>query len=220
MVYCVSRKKHPSRREPLYRGDRTRRDTPPRSKSMLRVKECARPDCPSCLWTHPGADRRRWCSMDACGNRAKTVDYRRRLKGRESLRRHQRNSKQLERKRMKLNLHEWGTGDRTALLIHGLFADHQNWYRVGPALAQRGYRVNRSPTCAVMVRAPVEHTLPNWCCGSRSRVSPKTPILQSVILSQAWRLLLAAKGLNPAKATSWGFDSPSRHHLTYLFAML
>jgi pimeloyl-ACP methyl ester carboxylesterase len=42
---------------------------------------------------------------------------------------------------MKLNVHEWGTGDRTALLIHGLFADHQNWYRVGPALAQRGYRV-------------------------------------------------------------------------------
>src|SRR5260370_33313150 len=45
------------------------------------------------------------------------------------------------RKRMKLNVHEWGTGDRTALLIHGLFADHQNWYRVGPALAERGYRV-------------------------------------------------------------------------------
>jgi pimeloyl-ACP methyl ester carboxylesterase len=42
---------------------------------------------------------------------------------------------------MKLNVHEWGTGDRTALLIHGLFADHQNWYRVGPALAERGYRV-------------------------------------------------------------------------------
>lgn len=42
---------------------------------------------------------------------------------------------------MKLNVHEWGTGDRIALLIHGLFADHQNWYRVGPALAERGYRV-------------------------------------------------------------------------------
>ena len=42
---------------------------------------------------------------------------------------------------MKLNVHEWGTGDRVALLIHGLFADHQNWYRVGPALAERGYRV-------------------------------------------------------------------------------
>src|SRR5260370_37016050 len=42
---------------------------------------------------------------------------------------------------MKLNVHEWGTGDRTALLIHGLSADHQNWYRVGPALAERGYPV-------------------------------------------------------------------------------
>ncbi|MGO4518301.1 alpha/beta fold hydrolase [Terriglobus sp. 2YAB30_2] len=42
---------------------------------------------------------------------------------------------------MKLKVHEWGTGDRVALLIHGLFADHQNWYRVGPAIADRGYRV-------------------------------------------------------------------------------
>jgi pimeloyl-ACP methyl ester carboxylesterase len=42
---------------------------------------------------------------------------------------------------MKLNVHEWGTGDRTALLIHGLFADHRTWHRVGPALAERGYRV-------------------------------------------------------------------------------
>ena len=42
---------------------------------------------------------------------------------------------------MKLNVQEWGTGDRTALLIHGLFADHRSWYRVGPALAERGYRV-------------------------------------------------------------------------------
>src|ERR1700685_3993853 len=85
--------------------------------------------------------RRRWCSMDACGNRAKTVDYRRRLKDRKSRRRHQCNVNNWRSKRMKLNVHEWGIGDRTALLIHGLFADHQNWYRVGPALAERGYRV-------------------------------------------------------------------------------
>jgi pimeloyl-ACP methyl ester carboxylesterase len=42
---------------------------------------------------------------------------------------------------MKLKVHEWGTGHRIALLLHGLFADHQNWYRVGPARAERGYRV-------------------------------------------------------------------------------
>lgn len=42
---------------------------------------------------------------------------------------------------MKLNVHEWGEGDRTALLVHGLFTDHRNWWRVGPALAERSFRV-------------------------------------------------------------------------------
>lgn len=42
---------------------------------------------------------------------------------------------------MKLNTREWGTGDRTALLVHGIMSDHRTWRRVGPALADRGYRV-------------------------------------------------------------------------------
>ncbi len=42
---------------------------------------------------------------------------------------------------MKLHVHEWGTGDKIALLIHGLFASHQSWWQVAPALAERGYRV-------------------------------------------------------------------------------
>jgi predicted RNA-binding Zn ribbon-like protein len=52
------------------------------SKSILRVKECARPDCTLLFVDASRSGRRRWCSMDACGNRAKTVDYRKRLKGR------------------------------------------------------------------------------------------------------------------------------------------
>jgi len=51
------------------------------SKSILRVKECARPDCTLLFVDASRSGRRRWCSMEACGNRAKTVDYRRRLKG-------------------------------------------------------------------------------------------------------------------------------------------
>jgi predicted RNA-binding Zn ribbon-like protein len=51
------------------------------SKSILRVKECARPDCTLLFIDASRSRRRRWCSMDACGNRAKTVDYRNRLKG-------------------------------------------------------------------------------------------------------------------------------------------
>jgi len=54
------------------------------NKSILRVKECARPDCTLLFIDASRSGRRRWCSMDACGNRAKTVGYRRRLKGRET----------------------------------------------------------------------------------------------------------------------------------------
>ncbi|TDU74767.1 alpha/beta hydrolase [Streptomyces sp. KS 21] len=42
---------------------------------------------------------------------------------------------------MQLHTHTWGEGDRVALLIHGMMADHRTWRRVGPALAERGYRV-------------------------------------------------------------------------------
>ncbi|MFF0226788.1 alpha/beta fold hydrolase [Streptomyces sp. NPDC004629] len=42
---------------------------------------------------------------------------------------------------MKLHTRQWGEGDRVAVLVHGIMADHRTWRRVGPALADRGYRV-------------------------------------------------------------------------------
>ncbi|MEV5277026.1 alpha/beta fold hydrolase [Streptomyces sp. NPDC051994] len=42
---------------------------------------------------------------------------------------------------MQLNTRTWGEGDRVALLVHGIMADHRTWRKVGPALAERGYRV-------------------------------------------------------------------------------
>lgn len=42
---------------------------------------------------------------------------------------------------MQLNTHTWGEGDRIALLVHGIMADHRAWRTVGPALADKGYRV-------------------------------------------------------------------------------
>ncbi|MFE4534469.1 alpha/beta fold hydrolase [Streptomyces scopuliridis] len=42
---------------------------------------------------------------------------------------------------MRLHTRTWGEGDRVALLIHGIMADHRTWRRVGPALAARGLRV-------------------------------------------------------------------------------
>lgn len=42
---------------------------------------------------------------------------------------------------MQLHTQTWGEGDRLALLIHGIMADHRTWRRVGPALADQGYKV-------------------------------------------------------------------------------
>ncbi|WP_137991910.1 alpha/beta fold hydrolase [Streptomyces vilmorinianum] len=42
---------------------------------------------------------------------------------------------------MQLHTTTWGEGERVALLIHGIMADHRTWRRVGPVLAERGYRV-------------------------------------------------------------------------------
>jgi pimeloyl-ACP methyl ester carboxylesterase len=42
---------------------------------------------------------------------------------------------------MELFTREWGSGDRHAVLVHGVMSDSRNWRRVGPALAERGYHV-------------------------------------------------------------------------------
>jgi pimeloyl-ACP methyl ester carboxylesterase len=42
---------------------------------------------------------------------------------------------------MKLNTRTWGEGERTAVLIHGIMADHRTWVKTAPVLAERGYRV-------------------------------------------------------------------------------
>jgi pimeloyl-ACP methyl ester carboxylesterase len=42
---------------------------------------------------------------------------------------------------MRLFTREWGEGERTALLVHGVMSSSRNWRVLGPELAQRGYRV-------------------------------------------------------------------------------
>jgi predicted RNA-binding Zn ribbon-like protein len=49
------------------------------SPARERIKRCARPDCTLFFVDESRSGRRRWCSMLACGNRAKTVAYRRNL---------------------------------------------------------------------------------------------------------------------------------------------
>ncbi|MDW4918520.1 alpha/beta hydrolase [Streptomyces californicus] len=42
---------------------------------------------------------------------------------------------------MKLATRVWGTGPRTAVLVHGIMTDSRTWNRVAPAVADRGYLV-------------------------------------------------------------------------------
>jgi pimeloyl-ACP methyl ester carboxylesterase len=42
---------------------------------------------------------------------------------------------------VKLHHRTWGAGGRTALLVHGIMSDSRTWHRVGPRLAELGYRV-------------------------------------------------------------------------------
>lgn len=42
---------------------------------------------------------------------------------------------------MMLATRVWGSGPRTAVLVHGIMTDSRTWNRVAPAVADRGYRV-------------------------------------------------------------------------------
>lgn len=42
---------------------------------------------------------------------------------------------------MRLFVRDWGSGDRVAVLVHGITSDSNGWWRVGAELAERGYHV-------------------------------------------------------------------------------
>jgi len=46
--------------------------------ALPRVRSCANPSCSLMFIDHSRPGRRRWCSMERCGNRAKTSRYRQR----------------------------------------------------------------------------------------------------------------------------------------------
>ena len=41
---------------------------------------------------------------------------------------------------MELHTREWGSGDRVAVLVHGMMGESRQFWEVGPALADRGFR--------------------------------------------------------------------------------
>ncbi len=42
---------------------------------------------------------------------------------------------------MRLHVREWGDGERLAVLLHGITSSSATWWKLGPTLAARGYRV-------------------------------------------------------------------------------
>jgi predicted RNA-binding Zn ribbon-like protein len=50
------------------------------SPDVDRIRDCADPTCSLMFIDHSRPGRRRWCSMDRCGNRTKTARYRHRSK--------------------------------------------------------------------------------------------------------------------------------------------
>jgi predicted RNA-binding Zn ribbon-like protein len=50
-------------------------------EKVARIKECAHPDCSRLFLDESQAGRRRWCSMEKCGNLAKIAGYRGRTRG-------------------------------------------------------------------------------------------------------------------------------------------
>ncbi|MFV0133058.1 alpha/beta fold hydrolase [Streptomyces sp. HMX87] len=100
---------------------------------------------------------------------------------------------------MKLNVHERGTGDRTALLIHGGMADHRTWHAVEDHLVGLGYRViapdlrghGRSPRGEYRPDALADDLVENLPAGADLAVGHS---LGGLALS------LAASRLRPARA--------------------
>ena len=119
---------------------------------------------------------------------------------------------------MQLHTTTWGTGDRVALLIHGIMADHRTWRRVGPALAERGYRVVAVDLRGHGATGPADRyrpedyaddvveTLPKGAdlaighslggltlAGAVARLAPK----RAVFSDPAWHLATAEEGFDP-----------------------
>ncbi|NUR91797.1 MAG: alpha/beta fold hydrolase [Nonomuraea sp.] len=101
---------------------------------------------------------------------------------------------------MKLHTREWGSGDRVAVLIHGIIADSQCWWRVGPELASRGYRVIAVDLPGHGLSPRAETYTPELLAGSVLESVPDRPELAIGHSLGGLTLALAVERLLPARA--------------------
>ncbi|MFJ6215393.1 alpha/beta fold hydrolase [Streptomyces sp. NPDC092296] len=121
---------------------------------------------------------------------------------------------------MRLHVRGWGSGARTALLVHGMMSDHRSWRRVGPWLARRGYRVlavdlrghGRSPRGPGT--APAERYLPELFAGDLVDTLPTGADLALGHSLGGLALSLAVDRLRPRRAVysdpAWCIPGPGR----------
>ncbi|MFI5703078.1 alpha/beta fold hydrolase [Streptomyces xanthochromogenes] len=122
---------------------------------------------------------------------------------------------------MQLNTRTWGEGDRVALLIHGIMADHRTWRKVGPALAERGYRVIAVDLRGHGVSGRGEYR-PELFADDLVETLPSGAELAIGHSLGALSLSLAAERLRPARAVysdpAWNVNSPQENVSPEIFA--
>ncbi|QNP75455.1 alpha/beta hydrolase [Streptomyces roseirectus] len=100
---------------------------------------------------------------------------------------------------MKLHTHTWGTGPRTAALIHGIMSDHRTWHRVGPALAAQGYQVTAVDLRGHGASPRGDYSAEAWADDLVDTLPPTLDLAIGHSLG-GMALALAAARLTPAKA--------------------
>jgi pimeloyl-ACP methyl ester carboxylesterase len=114
---------------------------------------------------------------------------------------------------MRLHVREWGTGDRVAVLVHGITSDSTGWRRVGPELAGRGYRVLAPDLRGHGLSERGEYTAQAWADDLLESV-PHAPELALGHSLGGVVLAVAVERLRPARAIyedpAW-VVSPERH---------
>ena len=114
---------------------------------------------------------------------------------------------------MRLHLAEWGSGPRTALLIHGLSNDSGTWAEVGVALAEAGFRVV-APDLRGHGRSPRGTYSIEELAGDLAENLPVGADLAVAHSLGARALLLAAERLQPLRVVyedpAWKYRASDR----------